>query len=164
MNPFVLRDDATTTLYQQEHRGPYSLGALGIYTVVKGRFPAEDDYVVRFAWIDRHALMYKCTHSSQLLSLALQSTDVHDGRDPRGGPAHVCARLLQPPRPRAYAWMLWCEVTGGVSVLCSRSSTPVPSSDLPLHDTVSITYRHQAASSCRWRTLGARATRASTST
>lgn len=47
MNPFVLRDDATTTLYQEQHRGPYSLGALGIYTVVKGRFPGEKDYVVR---------------------------------------------------------------------------------------------------------------------
>lgn len=46
MNPFVMRDDATAALYQQEHRGPYSLGALGIYTVVKGRFPGEDDYVV----------------------------------------------------------------------------------------------------------------------
>lgn len=46
MNPFVLRDDATATFYQEQHRGPYSLGALGIYTVVKGRFPGEKDYVV----------------------------------------------------------------------------------------------------------------------
>ena len=46
MNPFVLRDDATAALYEEQHRGPYSLGALGIYTVVKGRFPGEKDYVV----------------------------------------------------------------------------------------------------------------------
>jgi hypothetical protein len=53
MNPFVMRDAATTALYEQEHRGPYSLGALGIYTVVKGRFPAEDDYVVRGRNVDQ---------------------------------------------------------------------------------------------------------------
>jgi choline dehydrogenase len=46
MNPFVMRDPATTDLYEQQHRGPYSLGALGIYTVVKGRFPGEDDYIM----------------------------------------------------------------------------------------------------------------------
>ncbi len=46
MNPFVLRDPATTELYELEHRGPYSLGALGIYTVVKDRFEGKDDYIL----------------------------------------------------------------------------------------------------------------------
>lgn len=46
MNPFVLRDPATTEMYDLEHRGPYSLGALGIYSVVKGRYPGDDDYIL----------------------------------------------------------------------------------------------------------------------
>jgi len=46
MNPFVLRDPATTELYDMEDRGPYSLGALGIYSVIKGRYPGDDDYIM----------------------------------------------------------------------------------------------------------------------
>lgn len=46
MNPFVLRDPATTELYDLEHRGPYSLGALGIYSVIKGRYSGDDDYIM----------------------------------------------------------------------------------------------------------------------
>jgi len=46
MNPFVLNNPATTDQYDLERRGPYSLGALGIYSVVKGRKSEEDDYIM----------------------------------------------------------------------------------------------------------------------
>jgi hypothetical protein len=48
MNPFVMLDWDTKEEYTTKGTGPLSLGALGVYTVVKGRREgAEDnDYVV----------------------------------------------------------------------------------------------------------------------
>lgn len=73
MNPAVLRNEATMEAYEMEHRGPYSLGALGIYTVVKGRFPGEDDYIVCTGFIIFN-LHYVCWDSIPTWRYSIKST------------------------------------------------------------------------------------------
>lgn len=60
MNPFVMLDWETQEEYETTGTGPLSLGALGVYTVVKGRREGaqDNDYVVR-----RHTMSRGGTHT-----------------------------------------------------------------------------------------------------
>jgi hypothetical protein len=47
MDLFVLGNPSTWEEYQKQGKGPYSLGALGIYSVMKNRYePTKSDYIV----------------------------------------------------------------------------------------------------------------------